>query len=270
MDPGQAYYDGPDLEQAVLDALEAEGADTERIDPDSLAALDEFHALGRLATLALADLAGLRAGERVADVGAGVGGPARTLAHHFGAQVTAVDPTARFCRLNEMLTARTGLADRVEVVHGGAGDLPAQGFDLVWTQALWQSVADKGELAAGLRALVAPGGRLAVFEVVAGPGGPVVPPVPWADTEAESHVVALEELRGTLRDAGFAERLVNEGEDVQASMAAAAGAHPDKLPDRTVGSLGTLMPDYEERMAGLHRNVTEQRIAVVQMVLDPA
>jgi SAM-dependent methyltransferase len=270
MDPGLAYYDGPELEQIVLEGLAAEGVDADRIDPDVLSAVDEFHALGRLATLALADLAGLRAGEKVADVGAGVGGPARTLAHHFGAHVTAVDPTPRFCHLNEMLTARTGLADRVEVVCGEASAAPSHAFDLVWTQALWQSVEDKPALAAGLRDLVAPGGRLALFEVVAGPGGPVVPPVPWADSEEQSHVVTLADLRDVLRDAGFAERVVNETEAVQASMAAAAEGHPDKLPQGAVGSLGLLMPDYEDRMAGLHRNVTEQRIAVIQMVVEPA
>ena len=270
MDPGLAYYDGPELEQTVLDALAGEGLDTDRIDPDSLAALDEFHALGRVATLALADLAEVRAGERVADVGAGIGGPARALAHHFGAHVTAIDPTPRFCRLNELLTARTGLADRVHVVCGEATAAPAGEFDLVWTQAVWQSVADKEALAAAMRGLVAPGGRVAMFEVVAGPGGPVVPPVPWADTGEQSFVVPVEELRAILRAAGFAERVVNRPEAVQASIGAAAEGHPDQLPGHTAGSLALLMPDYEERMAGLHRNVTEQRIEIVQMVLDPA
>jgi hypothetical protein len=40
------YYDGPDLTATVVDALEAAGRPGE-VDPDDLAALDEFHALGR-------------------------------------------------------------------------------------------------------------------------------------------------------------------------------------------------------------------------------
>jgi SAM-dependent methyltransferase len=46
------YYDGPDLESRVLDALRTAGRPLDRIDPDDLAGLDEFHALGRAGTLA--------------------------------------------------------------------------------------------------------------------------------------------------------------------------------------------------------------------------
>src|SRR3954462_13255697 len=99
------YYDGPDLTAVVADALAAAGRPGQ-VEPDDLAALDEFHALGRPATLALADLAQIRPGERLLDVGAGIGGPSRVLAHHYGARVTAVDPTERFRALNRFLCGR--------------------------------------------------------------------------------------------------------------------------------------------------------------------
>ena len=59
--------------------------------------------------------------------------------------VTALDATPRFCRVAEELTRRTGLADRVEVVQGDALSLPFDDavFDLAWTQAVGQNVADK-------------------------------------------------------------------------------------------------------------------------------
>jgi cyclopropane fatty-acyl-phospholipid synthase-like methyltransferase len=72
------------------------------------------------ATLTLAELAGISEGERVLDVGAGIGGPARTLAAHLGARVTALHPTRRFCDLNEELCRRSGLGGQVEVVCGDA------------------------------------------------------------------------------------------------------------------------------------------------------
>src|ERR1700750_973505 len=104
-----SFYDGPDLESVVVDALRAAGRSLDPLDSDDLAGMDEFHALGRLGTLAVAELAGVRAGERVLDVGAGIGGPSRALARHFGAQVTALDPTPRFCRLARALNERCGL-----------------------------------------------------------------------------------------------------------------------------------------------------------------
>ncbi len=75
--------------------------------------MDEFHALGRPATIALAQLASVTAGDHILDVGAGIGGPARFLAARYGARVTALDATSRFLRIAEALTAATGLADRV-------------------------------------------------------------------------------------------------------------------------------------------------------------
>lgn len=64
MDPGDArtveldYYDGPGVVDTLLDALIHAGFDPDALDIDDLAPPDEFHALGRAATLALAELAG--------------------------------------------------------------------------------------------------------------------------------------------------------------------------------------------------------------------
>jgi ubiquinone/menaquinone biosynthesis C-methylase UbiE len=144
------------------------GLDPDRLEPDDLAALDEFHALGRAATAASARLARVAPGDRVVDVGAGIGGPARFLAGRLGASVTMVDPTARFRRLAEALVRGTGLADRITVLEGTAEALPLPdgSFDLAWTQAVSENVADKPAMAAELARVVAPGGRVATFEIV--------------------------------------------------------------------------------------------------------
>ena len=176
------YYDGPDLHATVFAAIRAAGRDVGAIDSDDLAGMDEFHALGRAGTLALARLANVRRGERVLDVGAGIGGPARALARHCGAQVTAVEPTERFANLARTLTDHAGLSDRVTVVRTDGSALPFTdaSFDLAWTQAVWQSVENKRALALEIRRVLAPGGRLAMFETV-GDGRELHFPVPWGD-----------------------------------------------------------------------------------------
>ena len=262
------YYDGPDLTATVLDALRAAGRPVAELDPDDLAALDEFHALGRPATLALAELAAIAPGERVLDVGAGIGGPARVLARRYGAQVTALDPTERFCRLDAELCARSAGDVQVTVVQGDARELPFPdaSFDVVWTQAVLQGVADVARVAAELARVLRPGGRYALFEIVAGPGGDVVFPVPWADGPAQSFVVGESRLRETLVAAGFAVTAWRTTPEIQAGIQAAAagpgmsGGHPDL-------TLELVMPDFAARMAGLARNVQEARIGLVQAVL---
>lgn len=263
------YYEGPDLSGRVLEALEEAGRPVDRVDSDDLAQLDEFHALGRPATLALARLAAIEEGERVLDVGAGIGGPARVLARHFGAEVTGLDATKRFCDLNRALCERSGLAERIGVVQGDARDLPFDddSFDVAWSQAVWQNIDDKARVAEEVHRVLRPGGRFALFEIAAGSGGDLRYPVPWADNADQSFLITAEETRRLLARAGFAEISWNEGPDIQSSIQAAASEGHGMATGVSGLTLELVMPDFQARMEGLARNVEEQRVAMIQAVL---
>jgi SAM-dependent methyltransferase len=265
------YVDGPELADVVLDALRDRGREVDPLDPDDLAGLDEFHGLGRAATLAMADLANISPGERVLDVGAGIGGPARTLAVHAGGLVTALDPTRRFCDLNDELCRRTRLDDKVEVVCGDARRMPIDDgqFDVVWTQAVWPNIDDKQAMLGEIHRVLKDGGRLALYEIVRGPrGGQLEYPVPWADGPAESFIVTPDELRGAARSAGFAVREWLEGQQLVARIGETAASGRPGMTTGVEGiTLALVMPDFEPRMASLARNVGEQRIALVMAVL---
>lgn len=258
------HYDGWDLTDEIAGALRSAGLDPEHLSLDDLAPLDEFHALGRPATLALAELAQIAEGDRVLDVGAGIGGPARLLADRFGAQVTALDPTERFCAADEMLCRATGLADRVSVVRGDALALPFEdaSFDVAWTQHVAMSIEDKAGMYAEMRRVLAPGGRVAIFDVVAGPGGPIHFPVPWADGPEASFLVSPDELLELLRGAGLEVRTANDG---QAALAAVS-LHPAIEAAPGAPTLKLVMPDFEERMRTMVRNLQEQRTGLMQVV----
>jgi sarcosine/dimethylglycine N-methyltransferase len=265
---GLRYYghEAPDPLPVILGALRESGRAVDTIEIDDLAGIDEFHALGRPATMALAELAGVAAGTEVIDVGAGLGGPARFLAARLGAQVTAVEPTARFREACAELTRRAGLAESVTTVDGTARRLPvADGsMDVAWMQAVAISVSDKRAMAVELRRVLVPGGRLAFFDSFARGGGDLHFPLPWADGAEASFVISADELRAAFEAAGFEPVVWNEQEGALAEIEKRSFT---PTVDPTQVGLHRLMPDFEQRMGNLARNIAEGRLGLLQAVM---
>lgn len=266
-------YGRSDLERTILDAYEDAGTDTARLTRDDTAALDEFHIQGRDATRALADLAELRPGDRVLDVGSGIGGPARTLAAEFDCRVTGIDLVEEYCRVAETLTELIGLVDGVSVRRADAVDLPFEdgAFDAVWLQHVSMNVAEKERLTDELHRVLRPGGRLAVHEVCAGPGRDPYFPVPWADDPSISFLATPEELSRLLAETGFEELEWVEATDDSLewfrSTLEAMAARPADAP-RPLGLNLLMGPETPTKMQNVVRNLEEERIAVVQGVVE--
>jgi sarcosine/dimethylglycine N-methyltransferase len=138
--------------------------------------------------------------------------------------VTALDGTKRFCELNRLLCERTGLAEQISVVDGDARRLPfeEESFDAAWSQAVWQNIEEKARVAREIHRVLRKGGRFALFEVAAGPGGELHYPVPWADGATQSFLIPPAEMRELLRQTRFAEIAWQEGMDIQSSVQQAA------------------------------------------------
>ena len=81
------------IEQALVSA----GMDLDHIAPADLAALEDFHTMGRIATGRLVDLLEITTDTRILDAGSGIGGSARFVADRYGCAVTAVDLTEEYC-----------------------------------------------------------------------------------------------------------------------------------------------------------------------------
>ncbi len=275
-DCGQAvagHYARSGLGEAILEALRAAGRDPERLDPDDLAAVDEFHIRGREATEELAALAGFGPGDRVLDVGCGIGGASRLLARTCGCRVTGLDLTEEYCRTATMLAARAGLADRVGYRHGDALAMPFEdaSFDGVWTQHVSMNIPDKPRLCAEMRRVLRPGGRAALYELVAAQVGAALHyPVPWARRAEISFVATEPELRAALAGAGF--RIAQRRDVTQAGtewfarmLERGRTAGPPPL------GLHLLMgADFAPMAANVLRNLEEGRIRILQVIADAA
>ena len=103
------HYTPLDLDAKILRALTAAGKDPDRLTIDDLMPIDEFHVRGRKATVELARDLGLDKNMQVLDVGSGLGGAARYLAHTFGCRVTGLDLNTEYCSVATTLTRLLGL-----------------------------------------------------------------------------------------------------------------------------------------------------------------
>jgi len=255
-----------DLGARILAALKAAGKDIDRLTPDDLAPVDEFHTRGRAATVDLAKLLRLTGRERVLDVGSGLGGPSRYLAHTYGVTVTGIDLTPEFVAAATLLAERTGLAARVRYQQGNALALPFDdgAFDVVWSQNVAMNIADRDRLYGEMHRVLKPGGRLALNEILAGAGGAPHFPVAWARTPATSFLFNAEAMQERLQAAGF--RLL-EWQDTSAAALdfsrKRAAAAPSPLGIQVV-----MGADWPQMSANMARNFAEDRVRSMNAVLE--
>jgi SAM-dependent methyltransferase len=267
--PVETHYTSESLGETILTALRAAGKDLDHLTPDDLAPVDEFHGGQRPATMRLAELVGFAGTERVLDVGSGLGGPSRYIAWHYGCRVSGIDLTAEFVRVAEMLTRLTGLVDKVDYRQGNALGLPFEdmSFDVVWSQNAAMNIADRDRLYREMRRVLKPGGRLALQEVTAGPGGPPHYPVQWAREPGISFLHSQEATRAKLAAAGF--RVIAWQDTTQPALQSAtararnaAGAPP------ILGTHLLLGADWQAMFRNSGRNLEERRTELFNAVLE--
>lgn len=199
------HYGSDGIAARVLAAFHAaRGADAVPT-PETLAQFDHFHGRGPVATEELVALLKPVSGEKLLDIGSGIGGPARWIAAKSGVQVTGVDLTPEFCAAAEELIRATGMQGRVRILRGSALDLPLSdgAFDAAYSQNVVMNIEDKLRFYREAFRVLRPGGRLALSNLCAGTGEPYYP-APWATTRDTSFLATVDEMRADLTAAGFA------------------------------------------------------------------
>ena len=269
--PVSEHYARTDLATSILKALSQAGKNLDALTIDDLAPFDQFHIRGKQSTLELAQRAGISAGQRVLDVGGGLGGPARTLAMTFDCDVTVVDLTQEYCHVGEMLTARLGLSDRVRHRHGNALALPFPdgSFDVVWTQHSTMNIEDKPSVYAEFRRVLRHEGRYALHEIMQGENAPIHFPVPWARDPAISFLLPPTTIRRLIEATGFmASHWIDETANARDWYAKRVQAATPGLPPLGIHLL--LGEDIVAMSRNQIRNLNEHRIAIVQAVFQKA
>jgi ubiquinone/menaquinone biosynthesis C-methylase UbiE len=203
--PVATHYGTGGIADRVLAALREAGGPDAPVTPEALAPIDHFHGRGVLATGELVALLKPQPGERLLDIGSGIGGPARWIAAKCGVHVTGVDLTPEFCAAAQALNQACGMTDLVTIIEGSALNLPVPdaAFDRAYSQNVIMNIADKPRFYREAFRALRPGGVLALSNICAGEAGEPHFPVPWAATSDTSFLATVEQTRADLTAAGF-------------------------------------------------------------------
>ncbi|MFF3584672.1 SAM-dependent methyltransferase [Streptomyces mirabilis] len=272
------HYRQGDLHRKIDEALDRLHPGHTTLTTDDLHGVDEFHIGGHAATRELAEHLELNAGLRVLDVGSGLGGPARHLAQHAGADVTGVDLTEEYVDVARRLTDRVGLTDRVRFQQGDVTALPfpQASFDRAWMLHVGMNIEDKARLFNEISRVLTDNGLFIVYDVMLlGDPTLVSYPLPWASEPEHSFLARPQEYRSLLRKAGF-DIVAEHDHRSQAvqSLRDASDAHRrNSTPHNPAGgdtppapnsvAMGT---DASTKVAKVLQNIEEGLLAPTEMI----
>lgn len=255
----------------AMQALRSQGIAPEQATADDLHALDMLHMGGLAATDMLVEMANIRPGLQVLDVGAGVGGPARRMARKYGARVWGVELSASVHQTAVALTALVGLQDQVQFKQGSALALPfADGtFDVVVMQHVAMQIAEKDPLFGECARVLKGDGVLALHEIFSAEGGPPLFPLAWATDPAMSSLETFDECATRLVQLGLqVGPFVDRSDEGQQYHMANIKAMRQALAQQE-GNQGRSVEATKVRLqtaTSMERNLRERRLKVGMVV----
>ncbi len=266
------HYASYDVLSRIRAGLSQMGHDPDRISPEVLKPVDEFHIGGAEATSALLEKLSIRRDMEVLDIGSGIGGPARMIAARYQCRVTGVDLTPHFVETARALSAMCGMAESVHFEVGSAVALPLDdaSFDLALLLHVGMNVPDKAALFREARRVLRDGGTFAVYEVMRTGDGDLSFPVPWAETPNLSALETPDTSRTSAKAAGFVLETEENRREVALDFFARLQAQAASGAPPPLGLHNLMGPTVKEKVANMIAAVQVGTIAPIQMIFSAA
>ena len=263
------HYSSGNLLERLNAALAQDGVDPDFPQIETLAPYDQFHGRGLEATQEIADWLDIAQTDHILDIGSGIGGPARYMAHRFNCHVTGIDLTAEFCDVARHLTQLLDLQRRVRFQLGNALGMPFAdaSFDGAYSMNVSMNIADKAGFYWEIHRVLRPGAWLMLSEIAKDNGADLDYPTPWALSAGTSFLSTPEETLRGLQEAGFEvveSRNTREQALAFGARSRAMVAQGEKPPHRAIQLIhGVIAP---QAMANSARGMSEARIVPIEIL----
>ena len=258
-----SHYSATNIEARILDSLRAAGLDPDKtLTPEELGALDHFHTGGLRATMELLEVSGIKPGDRVLDIGAGLGGTARLIGSTIACQVDCIELSPDYCIGARLLNRLTGQQHRISIHEASALDLPFpdSSFDAALMQNVGMNIEDKHTLYAEIARVLKPGGRFAFQEMTAGEVPIASFPLPWASDPKDNFLISAAEMKTLLEDCGFNTELFEDTSElhIRRTLANATPAPSGQL------GLSVFVDNLAEKATNARRSLEEGQVRLVR------
>ncbi len=253
------HYEREDLYGDILLELDRAGVAKDQITMSDLSKYDEMHIGRHEATQRFASKLDFAKGQKIIDIGAGLGGPARYIANKFQCHVTGIDLTPQHVETANKLSQLVSIAALSHFQIENACDLSFEdeSFDGGYTIHTGMNIKDKGALYREIARILKPGSIFGIYEVfLTQPDSKVIYPLPWSSSSDTSHLITIEALKTYMSDNNF--EIVQE-EDHKSSALNALAALTSKIdPDKK--------PEFSKKIANLTELILKDRCKPYEII----
>lgn len=152
-------------------------------------------------------------GQRILDIGCGIGGPAMDMARLHGAEVVGIDIESQLIDRAMAAAKQSGLSDRCtfECVEPGPLKFPDSHFDIAVSSGAITQTEDKAAIFDECYRVLSPGGFLSCYEWMKSDADYSDDMLYWFKMEGLTYALeTLDKFGARLRDAGFADVETND------------------------------------------------------------
>ena len=237
------HYGNDGIVSRIVSALADAGFDTNDLEPNVFAGADEFHIGGHKGSEYVAKALDIEPGQRLLDIGSGIGGPARFIANTLDVTVEGIDLTPEFVEAAVEITEMVGMTEQVSFQVGSATSIPFDDdtFDASTMLHVGMNIPDKGLLFSEMARVTKHDGSIVVYDVMRTGEDDLVFPMPWSSTSEYSFVDTVDAYVKAAENAGLELLTVDDHADM--ALSSFSNPQSDPPPVNLGHLMGTGMPE---------------------------